>query len=76
MKRPPASFIKTLVYLADGKPIAALVRGDREVNELKLKRKTGAQELVLASETAIQEATGGPLGFSGPGGLKIPGLGM
>src|SRR4051794_15593703 len=37
LKLPPTRFVKTLIYLADGKPVAALVRGDRTVNEIKLK---------------------------------------
>jgi len=63
---------KTMVYLADGEPVAAMVRGDREVNEIKLKNLTGAAELVMAAPSAIAEVTGGPVGFSGPVGLKMP----
>ncbi len=61
--------IKTLIYLADGQPIAALVRGDREINEIKLKNFLSAFTLELADEATIMEVTGGPLGFSGPIGL-------
>jgi len=68
----PAAVAKTLIYLADGQPVAAVVRGDREANEIKLKNLTGAAELVLAAPSAIQEITGGPVGFSGPVGLAIP----
>ncbi|MEK6606305.1 MAG: proline--tRNA ligase [Myxococcota bacterium] len=68
----PSALVKTLIYLADGKPIAALVRGDREVNEVKLKRAAGARDLLLGNDAAIAAATGGPVGFSGPVGLKIP----
>ncbi len=42
--------VKTLIYLADGKPIAVLVRGDRDVNEIKLKKALGVEELVLATD--------------------------
>jgi prolyl-tRNA synthetase len=68
----PQAVAKTLIYLADHKPVAAMVRGDREVNEIKLKNLLDATELVLASPSAIQEITGGPVGFSGPVGLDIP----
>ena len=34
--------VKTLIYLADGKPVAVLVRGDRDVNEIKLKKALSA----------------------------------
>jgi prolyl-tRNA synthetase len=72
LKVEPMAVAKTLIYLADGKPVAAMVRGDREANEIKLKNLTGATELVLASPSAIQELTGGPVGFSGPMGLSMP----
>lgn len=72
MKQPPQAFAKTLIYLADGKPVAAMVRGNRELNEIKLKNILNAAELVLAAPKAIFELTGGPLGFSGPIGLSIP----
>ena len=38
---PPTTLAKTLIYLADGAPIAVLVRGDREVNEIKVKKLLG-----------------------------------
>ncbi len=68
----PRAVAKTMIYMADGKPVAAMVRGDREINEIKLKNLLKAAEVVLASPTVIAEVTGGPLGFSGPTGLKIP----
>jgi prolyl-tRNA synthetase len=68
----PERIVKTLIYIADGKPVAALVRGDRELNEGRLKVITGAKVLEMATPEQIQEATGGPVGFSGPVGLKIP----
>jgi prolyl-tRNA synthetase len=72
LKVPPRALVKTLVYLADAKPVAVLVRGDRTVNEIKLKKALGAEEVLLASDTAVREVTGAPVGFAGPVGLKIP----
>jgi prolyl-tRNA synthetase len=68
----PADLVKTLIYVADGKPVAVLVRGDRNLNEIKLKRELKARELVLATDKVVEEATGAPVGFAGPVGLKIP----
>ncbi|HOX37256.1 MAG TPA: proline--tRNA ligase [Candidatus Brocadiia bacterium] len=62
--------IKTLIYVADGKPVAALVRGDHEVNEVKLKKTLGAKQLELADEATIRAATSAPVGFAGPVGIK------
>lgn len=67
-----ADCIKTLIYLADGKPVAALVRGDHELNEIKLQRLLGCQFLELADQYTIEEVTGAPVGFAGPVGLNIP----
>ncbi|PWB75971.1 proline--tRNA ligase [candidate division GN15 bacterium] len=62
--------VKTLLYMADGKPVAALVRGDRDLNEIKLKNNLGAIELVMANADQVQQYTGAPVGFAGPVGLK------
>ena len=72
LKVEPGAVAKTLVYLADGKPVAALVRGDRQLNEIKLKNLINAAELELAPPAVIQEVSGGPVGFTGPVGLDIP----
>jgi prolyl-tRNA synthetase len=69
LKLPASRIIKTLVYIADGKPLAVLVRGDHGVNELKLARAIGAQELSLARDEEVVEATGVAPGFVGPIGL-------
>ncbi len=74
LKIRPRDLIKTLVYEADGKPIAVLVRGDHEANEGKIRRAAGVTELALASPEVILRATGAPVGFAGPVGLagKLP----
>jgi prolyl-tRNA synthetase len=69
---PAIALAKTLIYLADGQPIAVLVRGDRKLNETKLRSALGARELVLATDRAVEEVTGAPVGFAGPVGLRIP----
>jgi prolyl-tRNA synthetase len=72
MKVPATGLVKTLIYLADGKPVAVLVRGDRELNEIKLRRAIGAAEILLATDAAVREVTGAPVGFAGPVGLSVP----
>jgi len=66
----PAHFIKTMVVETDSEYAVALVRGDDEVNEVKLKNVLGATHLQLASEAKIEQITGGGMGYSGPIGLK------
>ena len=68
----PRLLIKTLIYRADGKTVAVLAPGDREINEIKLKRALKCAELELADEGTIRQATGAPVGFAGPAGLAIP----
>jgi prolyl-tRNA synthetase len=69
LKADAKRFIKTLVFLADGKPVVALVRGDHDVNEIKLKKLLKADELVMAGDKAVTEITGAPVGYVGPVGL-------
>jgi len=64
--------VKTIIYTSDKGIIGVLVRGDREINETKLKNLLSLDYLELAGESIIEETTGGPLGFSGPIGLSIP----
>ncbi|OIQ56176.1 proline--tRNA ligase [Neomoorella thermoacetica] len=66
----PDRLIKTLFYEADGQLIAALVRGDRELNEVKLQNHLGCRHLVLADPERVRKATGAPVGFVGPVGLQ------
>ncbi|MGB4544240.1 MAG: proline--tRNA ligase, partial [Smithellaceae bacterium] len=66
----PAQILKTLIFNADEKPVAVLIRGDHEVNEIKVKNYLGANELALANDDMILEATGAPRGFAGAVGIK------
>jgi len=67
----PAELIKTLIFIADEEIIAALVRGDHEINEVKLKNLLGAQAIELADVERVETTTGAPMGFAGPVGLNI-----
>jgi prolyl-tRNA synthetase len=67
----PEQFAKTLIYKADDKYIAAMVRGDREINETKLKNYLGCIELELADSEAVKRITSAEVGFAGPVGLDI-----
>ena len=67
----PRTIVKTLLYDVDGRPVAALVRGDRELNEIKLKNALGAAEVRMASEEQVKAWSGAPVGFAGPVGLSV-----
>ena len=73
MGTEPYVFAKTILYKADDKYIAAMVRGDREINEVKLKNLVGCtDDLELAEPGVVRELTNAEVGFAGPIGLEIP----
>jgi len=63
-------FIKTLFFLADGEPVLALVRGDHQLNENKLRRVLGCAELEKAPEEAYTAIANCGVGFAGPVGIR------
>ncbi len=65
-------FVKTLIYNVDGKAVAVMVRGDRDVNETKLRKMLSATEVDLADPEMVREATSADIGFAGPIGIKCP----
>lgn len=72
LKTSPEKLVKTLIFLVDGKPVAVLARGDRAVNEHKLKRLLKAETVEMAPGEVVSSVTGAPVGFAGPVGLEIP----
>ncbi|HHD2753788.1 TPA: proline--tRNA ligase [Clostridium perfringens] len=68
----PKKIAKTLIFQADDKVVAVVLRGDREANEVKIANAIGEViELEMASEEAVKEATGAAVGFAGPMGIKV-----
>ena len=63
---PGSAFVKSLVYSADGAPVMVCVEGDRDVNEVKLKRFLGAKKVELADFETVLRVTGANAGFVGP----------
>lgn len=66
----PPDVVKTLIFNADGKAVAILIRGDEEVNLIKVKNYLGCNELELATDDMIYEVTNSPRGFAGAIGIK------
>ena len=58
--------IKTLVYMADDKPVAALLVGNDQLNEVKLKNHLGADFFEVASEEDVRQILGAGFGSLGP----------
>ena len=70
LKVPQSHTIKAVFYVADGKLIFVVIRGDLEVNEVKLKNVLRCFELRLATEAEVKEAgivagSASPIGISG-----------
>ncbi|NLO88895.1 MAG: proline--tRNA ligase [Clostridia bacterium] len=65
----PQHMIKSLIYVADGELICVLIRGDRQINEIKLKNELGCNNLYLATD---EEFFNNNLvkGYVGPIGLE------
>ncbi len=62
---------KSLVYSSgSGEHVLAILRGDHELNEIKLKNALGWDEIQMATEEEVLAITGSPVGFLGPIGLK------
>jgi prolyl-tRNA synthetase len=66
----PKDVIKTMFYLADEEVVAALVRGDREVQSVKLKNLLGANDVEPLEEDQVWQATRLPAGYLGP--VELP----
>ncbi|MBD0305416.1 MAG: proline--tRNA ligase [Nitrospiraceae bacterium] len=69
LKVSPQQIVKTLIYQSPQGLIAVLVRGDHDVNEIKLKKLWDTTELELADAETIAAVTNAPAGFAGPIGL-------
>ena len=66
----PRDVVKTLIFSCDGKPVATLIRGDEEINEIKLKNFLNAEMVELATDDIVHEVTGAPKGFAGAPGIR------
>jgi len=69
---PPTRLGKTLILVADGELVAAVVRGDHDLNEPALRTLLGASVVEMADADVVREVTGASVGFAGPVGLRVP----
>jgi len=72
LKVPAERLVKTLIVQTGAEEtVAVLLRGDRELNDIKLMRLLDCDWATLADEATVQRVTGAPSGFAGPIGLKL-----
>lgn len=69
LKTQPKDMIKTLIYAGPDGPVAALVRGDHDLNPEKLTQALGGKHTELADLTTIEKVTNAKVGFAGPIGI-------
>lgn len=65
-KISPARMIKTIIYTTETETVAAMVRGDREINEIKLYNSLGCVRMEMAGEETVRKVTGASAGYAGP----------
>ncbi len=70
LKVSAPEMLKSLVYVAGKDAVLVVVRGDHEVNEIRVARLLGVNEVFLASDAEVERATGAKVGFAGPVGFK------
>jgi prolyl-tRNA editing enzyme YbaK/EbsC (Cys-tRNA(Pro) deacylase) len=68
----PGQIVKTLVFVCDGRPVVALVPGDRRADGAKLARAVGADSARVATAEEVLAATGFPPGAVAP--FPLPGV--
>ena len=66
------NLVKTIIMSGDKGAVGVLVRGDHEVNPVKVRRLVDDETLELAEPELVQKVTGAPVGFAGPLELDIP----
>ena len=68
----PADLVKTIILSGEKETVAVLVRGDHEVNPVKVRRMLGDETIDLAVPEVVKSVTGAPVGFAGPVGIDLP----
>jgi len=69
---PCEHIVKTILLENENGLVAGLVRGDHEINPIKMKNMIGCEWLLPAAEKTIAEKLKLPCGYIGPVGLDIP----
>lgn len=67
---PQSVICKSMIYIADKKPVMALIRGDKQFEETKVLNATGAMEIRSAAPAELEDIFGAGKGFIGPKDLK------
>lgn len=66
LKVPSTRIVKSILYIADDQKVLVLIRGDKEINEVKLGHILDADEVRTANADELVEITGSEKGGVGP----------
>ncbi len=69
LKTKPEEMIKTLICTDGSQAIVAVIRGDHELNEAKLKSAADVNHIELADDETVRKISGAATGFAGPMGM-------
>lgn len=67
-----SKMVKTLIYKIDDKFYACCLPGDRNANEISIRKAVGGSTIELADEDNVKRITNARVGFAGPVGIDIP----
>ena len=67
----PSKLVKTMIFSGKDGTFAVLIRGDRDINESRLRYVLKDPSIEMASEEEVEKVTNAPVGFAGPVGMKI-----
>ncbi len=70
LKVEPSRIMKAVAYMADDEPVMVMIRGDYDVNDVKLKNYLGADFLREATPDEVKDVFGSVPGFIGPKGIN------
>jgi prolyl-tRNA synthetase len=65
------SIVKSLLFLAEGEPVLALIPGHREINPVKLREALDGREPILATPEEAERVMGVPMGYVTPVGAQV-----
>ena len=68
---PVKSIIKTIIVIADGKPYAVLVTGDKRIDYTKLRKVLGCRIIRLANKDEVKRLTGFEIGEVSPLSFRL-----
>lgn len=63
---PATRIVKSILYIADDQKVLVLIRGDKEINEVKLGHVLDADDVHVANKVELEDITGSAKGGVGP----------